>query len=624
MKDKPTPDYNENTVSAKTAIAKIKNGSRIFISSASGEPQHLIETMVHDPRIQDIMIYQMLAITLEKYLMDASFFNRFILKLFFVTNTMQEAAKAGKVDYVPAYLSEIPSLFSSNQISLDVALIQISPPDQFGYASLGVSVDITKEAARCAGMVIAQVNPKMPRTHGDGFIHINDIDYLVPYEEDLVELVPNQADKWITQRIARYIAELVDDGSTLQVGYGHVPYSLLQFLQDKNDLGIHTQMITDAFIPLFENGNITNKRKTLLKDRAVATYCMGTRKIFDYIDDNPVFYFRTADFVNNPSVIAQNDNFISICSAMQVDLTGQICTDSVRRYFFSGTGDQANFIRGATMSKGGFSIFALPSTAKNNTISRIVANLDEGAGLATLRADVNFVVTEYGIAQLKGKSIYQRVIELAQIAHPDFRQELIDKAKSNRYIFADQLPPSTKDLNFLEDYKSQTYLKNKKLMSIRPLLPSDEIAYRNFFYKLKKETVYLRFFQNINVFSHKMAQDHWSDLDYRNNISLICQVRNKGNKEIVAIGTYAGLKDAQAEVAFVVREDFQGLGIATYLLMKLEEIAKENGYKRFLATVLRKNKSMGHIFLKRYPSAIVNNSASDIEFIMDFNQTESV
>ena len=300
MTEQPTPHYNENTVSAKTAIAKIKNGSRIFISSASGEPQHLIETMVHDHKIQDIMIYQMLAITLEKYLMDASFFNRFILKLFFVTNTMQEAAKEGKVDYVPAYLSEIPSLFSNNQISLDVALIQISPPDQFGYASLGVSVDITKEAARCAGMVIAQVNPKMPRTHGDGFIHINDIDYLVPYEEDLVELVPNQADKWITQRIARYIAELVDDGSTLQVGYGHVPYSLLQFLQDKNDLGIHTQMITDAFIPLFENGNITNKRKTLLKDRAVATYCMGTRKIFDYIDDNPIFYFRTADFVITP------------------------------------------------------------------------------------------------------------------------------------------------------------------------------------------------------------------------------------------------------------------------------------------------------------------------------------
>mgnify|MGYP003970488977 CR=1 FL=1 len=611
--------YNEKTVSAKTAISYIKNGSRIFISAASGEPQHLIEALVHEKRIQDIMIYQMMAITLGKYLLDDTFANRFILKLFYITHNMQEAAKEGKVDYVPAYLSEIPDLFSSNQISLDVALIQISPPDQFGYASLGVSVDITKEAVRSAGIVIAQVNPKMPCTHGDGFLHINDIDYLVPFEEDLVELVPHQTDQWVTQRIARYVAELVDDGSTLQVGYGFVPYSLLPFLQNKNDLGIHTQMITDAFLPLFENGNITNKRKTLLKDRAVATFCMGTRKIFDYIDNNPVFYFRTADFVNNPGVIAQNDNFISICSAMEVDLTGQVCTDSVKRYLFNGTGDQANFIRGATMSKGGFSIFALPSTAKNNTVSRIVANLNEGAGLATLRADVNFVVTEYGIAQLKGKSIYQRVIELAQIAHPDFREELIDKAKANRYIFVDQLPPSTNDLIFLEDYKSQTYLKNRKLMSVRPLLPSDEIAYRNFFYKLQKETIYLRFFQNINVFSRKMAQDHWSYLDYRNNISLICQIRNKGNKEIVAIGTYAGLEDAQAEVAFVVREDFQGLGIASYLLMKLEAIAKENGYKQFIATSLVKNQSMKHIFLKRYPSAIIKESTTDIEFVMDLS-----
>jgi acyl-CoA hydrolase len=229
-------------------------------------------------------------------------------------------------------------------------------------------------------------------------------------------------------------------------------------------------------------------------NRAVAAFCMGTRKIYDYIDSNPSFSFHTADFVSDPAVIAQNDNFISISSALEIDLTGQACSDSVGRQLFSGTGDQANFIRGSGLSKGGFSIIALPSTAQNGKVSRIVPFLSQGAGIATLRADVNFVVTEYGIAHLHGKSIFQRVMELAQIAHPDFREDLIKEAKRNHYIFADQLPPLAEDLIFLEKYKTQKKLKNNKIMSVRPLLPSDEIAFRNFFYSLEQSTIYLRFF----------------------------------------------------------------------------------------------------------------------------------
>ena len=355
--------------------------------------------------------------------------------------TMRQAAYEGKIDYIPTYLSEIPKLFRSRQIGLDAALIQVSPPDRFGLASLGVSVDVTREAVRQSPMVIAQVNPRMPRTHGDSFIHVKDIDCLVPFEEPLLENVIEVTEVDTARRIARYVSELIDDGATIQVGYGQMPYAILEFLDDKNDLGLHTHMISDQFIPLFEKGVITNRNKNFLKDRAVATFCMGSRKSYDYIDNNPTFYFGTADFINNPSVIGRNDNFISITSALEVDLTGQACSDSVGRLFFSGTGDQANFIRGASLSRGGLSIIALPSTAMGGRISRIVGKLSEGAGLASLRSDVNFVITEYGIAQLRGKSIYQRAVELAQIAHPDFRESLIESAKKSHYIFADQLPP---------------------------------------------------------------------------------------------------------------------------------------------------------------------------------------
>lgn len=613
--------FANKVLTASEATSRIKNGSRIFIGSGCGEPRHLIHAMVGNANIQDVMVYQMLSYTLADYFDEKDFFKRFSIKLFFVTHPMQQAAYEGKIDYIPTYLSQIPNLFRNNQMTIDTALIQISPPDKFGVASLGVSVDVTLEAVKHAKTVIAQINPRMPRTHGDGFIHVDDIDVLVPYEEDLLEDTRQQMDDDVTQRIAQYVKELIDDGSTLQVGYGTLPYSLLKYIDDKNDLGVHTHMISDEFVPLFQKKIITNKKKNFMTGRAVATFCMGSRTVYDYIDNNIQFYFGTADFVNTPGIIGRNDNFVSISSALEVDLTGQVCSDSVGRRFFSGTGDHVNFIRGATLSKGGISIIALPSTqkTKKGRISRIVPVLSPGAGVATLRADVNFVVTEYGIAQLRGKSIYQRVIELSQIAHPNFREALIDSAKKHRYIFKDQMPLPTEDLLFLEAYKSRFTLKNGKIMSVRPLLPSDEIAYRNFFYSLQNDTVYLRFFHSITIFSRKMAQEHWANLDYRNFISLIGQVRHKANNEMMAIATYAGGDEPQwAEVAFVVREDFQGQGIGGYLLKSLESIAKENGYIGFSATVLSENGAMRHLFEKHYPDLEIKEMGNEISLRMPF------
>ncbi len=616
-------DYASKVVDAQEAVSKIMRGSRVFIGTGCGEPQHLIRAMVKDEQLQDIMVYQMLSSTLSQFVDDESFIRRFSLKLFFISQSMRKAAFEGKIDYIPEYLSQIPRLFASHRIGLEAALVQVSPPDKFGYCSLGVSVDITRSAVEHSAVVIAQVNPRMPRTWGDSFVHVDDIDWLVPYEEPLVEALPRIKDNEVSRRIGLYVSQLVDDGATLQIGFGNLPNAILKYLDGKKDLGIHTQLITDGLLPLFEKNVITNKKKTLLPGRVVTSLCMGSEKIYRYVDNNPAFYFRSSEFVNDPTVIARNDNLISISSALEVDLTGQVCSDSMGYLFYSGIGDQVDFLRGSSMSKGGFSIIALPSTAQNGAVSRIVSHLSEGAGVATTRGDVNFVITEYGIAELKGKGIYQRVMELAQIAHPKFREELIDVAKKRHYIFADQLPPTTEDLLFLEGYKYTLKLKDGKAVEFRPLLPSDEFAYRNFFYSLQEKTIYMRYFYKMRTFSHEVVQKQWSSVDYRKNMSILGLVQKGGHKEIMAIGSYAQDSDSRAEVAFVVREDFQNKGIASYLIEILEKIAKENHYSSFCATVLRQNSAMISVFKNRFPKAkISSGGGSDLKIEMDFSEAD--
>ena len=479
---------------------------------------------------------------------------------------MRKAVFEGKIDYLPTYLSQIPTLFSSRRIGLDVALIQVSPPDDFGYCSLGVSVDITRSAAENAELVIAQVNPCMPRAWGDSLIHMDNIDYFVPHEEPLVTYDLNVLGDHITRRIGHFISQLVRDGDTLQIGFGTLPNAILKHLAHKKDLGLHTQLITDAMLPLFKQKVFTNRLKTLLPRRVVASLCMGTEALYRFVDDNPLFDFRSSGFVSDPLVIARNDNLVSISSALEVDLTGQVCSDSLGYRFYSGIGDQVDFIRGAAMSKGGFSIIALPSTAQDGKVSRIVSHLSEGAGVATTRGDVDYVVTEYGCAELQGKGIYQRVMALAQIAHPKFRAQLIDAAKKHHYIFADQLPPPDRDLIFLEKYNWRVDMKNGQTATIRPLYPSDELEYRNFFYSLKEETIYRRFFYPMRLFSHEVVQQQWSEVDYKDNMSLIGQVQIEDHHEVIAIGSYVQGKGGYAEVAFVVHDDFQGQGIASQML----------------------------------------------------------
>jgi len=610
----------EKLATPEEGVQHIKNGSRIFIGTGCGEPQSLIRAMVDNRLIQDAVIYQMLSLTFARYMDDEDFLERFSLKLFFISYFMRQAAFEGKIDYIPVYLSQIPELFTSKEIGLDVALIQVSPPDRFGFCSLGISVDITLSGMQNAKMVIAQVNPEMPRTWGDSLVHLDELDYLVVHGEPLLESLPGVKNQEVIKRIGHYVRQLVDDGATLQIGFGHLPDAVVSYLSDKKDLGIHTQVLTDGLLPLFKKKVVTNRKKTYLPGRVVASLCMGSRELYDYVDNNPMFYFRSSEFVNDPNVIARNDNFISISSALEVDLTGQICSDSKGYLFYSGIGDQVDFIRGSSMSKGGFSIIVIPSTAKDGKVSRIVAHLSEGAGVATTRGDIDIVVTEYGIAELRRKSIYQRVIELAQIAHPKFRQSLIEEAKKRRYIFGDQLPPTTEDLMFLDDYKNTVTFSSGKTIEFRPLLPSDEFEARHFFYSLQEKTVYDRYFYKRRVFSREMLQKQWSSVDYRRNMSIIGFRQVGRSKQIVAIGSYSEYDKERAEVAFLVKEELHGLGIGSNLLQTLETIARENGYKGFVATTLAENKKMIGMFRKRYPNLTTKSSGGgeiDIDMIFE-------
>jgi GNAT superfamily N-acetyltransferase len=404
------------------------------------------------------------------------------------------------------------------------------------------------------------------------------------------------------------------------VGFGSLPGQILQSLINKKNLGVHTQVITDAFLPLLRQKVITCKMKNYLPGRIVGSLCMGSEELYEYVDDNPLFYFRSSEYVNDPNVIARNDKLISISSALEADLTGQVCSDSVGHLFYSGIGDQVDFLRGSAMSKGGFSIIALPSTANNGQISRIVPFLTEGAGVATTRGDVNYVVTEYGVAALQGKSIYQRAMEMAQIAHPKFRKKLIEQAKKRHYIFIDQIPPSQDDLIFLEDYKTSHKLRNGKSMEVRPIMPSDEFSSRNFFYSLQEETIYHRFFYERRIFGHQDVQNELASVDYHQNMTLIGLMVQGGHKEIMAVASYAQEEDSTlAEVAFVVGENFQGLGVATIMMEQLENIARKNGLTGFTAIVLRENKAMQHVFKKRYPNSTIQEDGPEVYFTMMFD-----
>ncbi|MDU1348099.1 acetyl-CoA hydrolase/transferase family protein [Clostridium butanoliproducens] len=416
--------YKQKVISASEAGEKIKNGYRVVIGHAAGEPRAVIDAMVRDSdKFSNIEIVHMIGMGTGEYVKKEKEFN-FKHNSLFAGPSTRNAIADGRADFTPCFFSEIPKLFREEYLKVNVAIIQISIPDEHGFCSFGVSNDYTKPAAECADIVIAEINPNMPRTLGDSFIHVRDIDYIVEVNYPLMEMKPSEIGK-VEKAIGKNCAELIEDGSTLQLGIGSIPDAVLLFLKDKKDLGIHSEMISDGVLELVESGVINNKKKTLHKDKMVASFFMGTKKFYNFIDNNPMIEMHPVDYVNDPYIIGKNDNMVSINSCIQIDLMGQVAAESMGLKQFSGVGGQVDFVRGANISSGGKSIIAMPSTAAKGTISRIVTFLEEGTAVTTSRNDVHYVVTEYGIAGLKGKSLKERARALINIAHPNFRAQLI-------------------------------------------------------------------------------------------------------------------------------------------------------------------------------------------------------
>ncbi len=420
-------DYRKRITTPEEAVKVIKSGNRVWIHPGTATPLRLVEAMTQrGPELENVEIVHLLHFGPADYA-KPEMEGHFRANNFFIGSNVRDAVNDGRADFIPVFLGEVPGLFHRGEMEIDVALLHLSPPDEHGFCSFGCGVDCTKAAAQHATYRIAQINPNMPRALGDSFIHVRKLEHIVEVDEPVIQL-PQRPVEEMHKRIAANIAPLIEDGSTLQMGIGGIPDAVLLYLEGKNDLGVHTEMFSDGIIPLIQNGILTGERKTLHPGKVVSSFFFGTEggKLYDFVDNNPIFEFHPTDYVNDPFIIAENERFVAINSAIQVDLTGQVCADSIGYEFYSGIGGQVDFIRGAGRSKGGKPIIALPSTAKSGKISRIVPLLDRGAGVVTSRGDVHYVVTEHGAAYLHGKNVRQRAEALINIAHPDFRDELTD------------------------------------------------------------------------------------------------------------------------------------------------------------------------------------------------------
>jgi acetyl-CoA hydrolase len=416
-------DYSRKLTSAAQAVKAIKSGDRVYIHSNAAVPELLIDAMVgRANELKDVTLLHILTLGKAEYA-SKQYADSFKVHALFIGANVRAAVNEGRADYIPIFLSEIPKLIESREVPVNVCLIHVSPPDAHGFCSYGVSVDCTIAACKHASVVIAEVNKQMPRTLGQSFIHVSEIDHVVETDRPIPEC-PSAPSTVVEEAIGENVATLVDDEATIQLGIGAIPNAILKHLSSKRDLGVHSEMLSDGIIDLIEQGVVTNEAKTVIPGKVAVSFVLGSRRLYDFIDNNPAIEFQPSDFINDPFVIARNHKMTAINSALEVDITGQVAADSIGTYLYSGVGGQVDFIRGASRARQGKAIIAMPSTAKKGTISRITANLTKGSGVVTSRADVHYVVTEYGIAQLYGRTLKERMSALVDIAHPNFQADL--------------------------------------------------------------------------------------------------------------------------------------------------------------------------------------------------------
>jgi acyl-CoA hydrolase/GNAT superfamily N-acetyltransferase len=591
--------YPEKFPALERIFSSIHPGNRIFIGTGCGEPQCLVKALIdyvrsHPKAFFDTELLQVWTLGVAPY-SDEKFKDNFRHNSFFIGNNTRDAVNQGLADYTPVFLSQVPGLFRKKLVPVDVALIQTSLPDEHGFMSLGISVDIVKSAAENASLVIAQVNPRMPRVLGETFINIKDVGFILPCDEPLLEYEDTVADE-ISQKIGTYVARIVQDGDTIQVGYGSIPNAVLGLLRNKEHLGVHTELLTDGIVELMRSRVIDNSRKELNPGKTVAAFCMGKRDTYEYLHDNPAIEFRPVNYTNNPTVMARQKNMTAINSALEIDLSGQATAESIGKLFYSGIGGQADFMRGAILSQGGKSILALQSTADNDEVSRIVPVLTEGAGVTLSRGDVHYVVTEYGIAYLHGKNIRERAMDLIAIAHPKFREQLIEQARERRLIYKDQAFIPGMHGEYPEELEAYKTTRTGLDLLLRPVKLSDEPLLKDFFYSLSNDSMYRRFISTRLDMHHDRLQP-FVVIDYTKEMVILAILQHEETELIVGMAQYLIDETTHtAEVAFVVRDDYQGKGIGAALLTYVTYLARKSGLHGFTAAVLMENRQMLQLF----------------------------
>ncbi|MGV7930292.1 MAG: GNAT family N-acetyltransferase [Spirochaetota bacterium] len=593
--------FPEKFLPEEKVFSRINRGDRIFIGTGCGEPQYLVNALVsyaasYPKAFFDAEVIHVWTMGVAPYA-DEKFKANFRHNSFFVGDNTRNAVNTGLADYTPIFLSEVPDLIHRKLVEIDVALIQTSLPDDHGYLSLGISVDIVKAAVENANLVIAQVNTSMPRVHGDGFLHIDDIDYVIPYDEPLLEFTSEVPDD-IADRIGRHVARIVQDGDTIQVGYGSIPNAVLTNLKNKKHLGVHTELLSDGIVELIRCGAVDNSNKSIDRGKTVASFCMGHTDTYKFIHDNPGVEFRSIEYTNNPMTIASIRNMTAINASLQIDLTGQATAESIGRTFYSGIGGQADFMRGAVLAPGGKTILTMRSTSNDGEVSRIVPFLSEGAGVTLGRGDVHYVVTEYGIAYLHGKNIRERAMDLIAIAHPKFRPWLIEEAKKVGLIYKDQAFIPGKKGEYPETLEVYRTTKAGLKLLLRPVRISDEPLLKDFFYSLSDRSIYRRFISTRKDMHHERLQE-FVIIDYTREMVILAVVEQLQKDRVVGIAQYGKQEYAHtAEVAVVISDDFQNKGVGTELLSFVTYLAKKEGLLGFTAEVLVENRPMLHLFEK--------------------------
>ncbi len=588
--------YVEKQRTVSEAIGMIKQGQRVFIGSSCGEPRHLVRGLFKSASyFTNLEIVRLLSLETSplSHVADRTHDQSLNIRSFYLGSAKPRALAKNKRFITPLNLSALPGLFKSRQMPIQVALIQVCPPDDFGWMSLGVAVDITLAAALSADLVIAQVNPRMPRVLGRSFIHVNDVDIIVEHEEKLIT-VGRHPELESADLIARQIARLVDDGATIQISLGATPQAILGALSNKNDLGIHTQYLTDGIMHLVARGVITNRKKKFNEGKLVASAAIGTEVFYDFLDNNPSIEFYPSDYVNNPGIIGRHNKMVAMNVAMAMDLTGQVAADALPYNNFSGITGMLDFVRGASQSEGGKSILMLTATTASGKKSRIVPML-ENTAVVVPRGDIHYVVSEYGAVNLFGKSLQERAMAMISIAHPDFRNELFYQARKLGLLGAER---TLKDsIHGIYPVNLEAVIKiHGEELTIRPAKPVDERRIQEHFYNLDKNDVVARFFHEKFSFGRDDIEGI-SQIDYIKEMALVALVGEFGFGQIVGVGEY--LLDPSrniAEVAFSISKKFQGKGLGKIFLKKLSEAARENGISGLIAYTAPGNQGMIRLF----------------------------